>query len=132
MSGSYKDLRVWQESFALSVAVYRLTRDFPHEELYGLTSQLRRAAVSIPSNIAEGYGRGTRRDYRSFISVARGSVLELQTQLAIASELGFGPAVSMKKVQAQAEEVGKMLWGLVQKLRLDPEPGARSPEPGER
>ena len=122
MSGSYKDLRVWQESFALSIAVYKLTREFPHEELYGLTSQLRRSAVSIPSNIAEGYGRGTRRDYRSFISVARGSVLELQTQLAIARELGFGKVDLMKKAQAQAEEVGKMLWGLVQKLRLNPEP----------
>jgi four helix bundle protein len=116
LSGSYKDLRVWKESFTLSVAVYKLTRDFPSEELYGLTSQLRRAAVSIPSNIAEGYGRGTRRDYRSFISIARGSVLELQTQLAIASELGFGRVPLMKAVRTHAEEVGKMLWGLLQKL----------------
>jgi four helix bundle protein len=102
---------VWKESFALSVAVYRLTRDFPHEELYGLTSQIRRAAVSIPSNIAEGYGRGTRRDYRSFIAIARGSTLELQTQLAIAGELGFGRTSLMNEVRNQAEEVGKMLWG---------------------
>ncbi len=116
MSGSYKDLRVWQESFALSIAVYKLTRDFPSEEVYGLTSQLRRAAVSIPSNITEGYGRGTRRDYRSFVSIARGSVLELQTQLAIASELGFGRAALMKDVRSHGEEVGKMLWGLLQKL----------------
>ncbi len=116
MSGSYKDLRVWKESFALSVSIYKLTRDFPSEELYGLTSQLRRAAVSIPSNIAEGYGRGTRRDYRNFISIARGSTLELQTQLAIASELGFGRANLMKDARAQGEEVGKMLWGLLQKL----------------
>jgi len=116
VGGSYKDLRVWQESFALSVAVYKLTRDFPHEELYGLSSQLRRAAVSIPSNIAEVYGRGTRRDYRSFISIARGSVLELQTQLAIASELGIGRPPLRKDVRSQAEEVGKMLWGLLQKL----------------
>jgi four helix bundle protein len=107
---------VWKESFALSVAIYKLTRDFPTEELYGLTSQIRRAAVSIPSNIAEGYGRGTRRDYRNFIAIARGSTLELQTQLAIAGELGFGRASLMKEVRAQAEEVGKMLWGLLQKL----------------
>jgi four helix bundle protein len=116
VSGSYKDLRVWQESFALSVAIYKFTRDFPSEEVYGLTSQLRRSAVSIPSNIAEGYGRGTRRDYRSFICIARGSALELQTQLAIASELGFGRATAMKDVRFHAEEVGKMLWGLLQKL----------------
>jgi four helix bundle protein len=107
---------VWKESFALSVAIYKLTRDFPTEELYGLTSQIRRAAVSIPSNIAEGYGRGTRRDYRNFIAIARGSTLELQTQLAIAGELVFGRASLMKEVRAQAEEVGKMLWGLLQKL----------------
>lgn len=116
MGGSYRDLRVWKESFALSIAIYKLTRDFPSEELYGLTSQIRRSAVSIPSNIAEGYGRGTRRDYRSFISIARGSTLELQTQLAIASELGFGKAVLLREGQIQAEEVGKMLWGLLQKL----------------
>ena len=96
--------------------IYKVTRDFPREELYGLTSQIRRAAVSIPSNIAEGYGRGTRRDYRSFIAIARGSTLELQTQLAIAGELGFGNAKLMKEVRTQAEEVGKMLWGLLQKL----------------
>jgi len=116
LSGSYKDLRVWKESFTLSVAVYKLTRDFPSEEMYGLTSQLRRAAISIPSNIAEGYGRGTRRDYRSFVSIARGSALELQTQLGIARELEFGRHAQMDKVQAQAEEAGKMLWGLLQKL----------------
>jgi len=116
MSGSYKDLRVWQESFALSVAVYKVTRDFPQEELYGLTSQLRRAAVSIPSNIAEGYGRATRCDYRSFVSITRGSVLELQTQLSIADALKLGQKTLLEKVQTQAEEVGKMLWGLLRKL----------------
>ncbi|MGC2300699.1 MAG: four helix bundle protein [Acidobacteriaceae bacterium] len=124
MAGSYKGLRVWQESFALSVAVDKLTRAFPPEELYGLTSQIRRAAVSIPSNIAEGYGRGTRRDYRSFISIARGSVLELQTQLAIAGELGFGQADLMENVRAHAEEVGKMLGGLIGSGALSPVPGA--------
>jgi four helix bundle protein len=116
MISSYRDLAVWQRSFELSIAVYKLTRDFPAEELYGLTSQLRRASVSIPSNIAEGYGRATRRDYRNFISIARGSVLELQTQLAIARELKFGQPDGLLKVQEGAEEVGKMLWALLQKL----------------
>ena len=116
MGGSYRDLRVWKESFALSIAIYKLTRGFPSEELCGLTSQIRRAAVSIPSNVAEEYGRATRRDYRSFIAIARGSTLELQTQLAIAAELGFGNARLMREVRVQAEEVGKMLWGLLQKL----------------
>ncbi|HEV2279858.1 MAG TPA: four helix bundle protein [Acidobacteriaceae bacterium] len=116
MSGSYKDLTVWQKSFDLSLGIYKLTRDFPGEELYGLTSQLRRASVSIPSNIAEGYGRGSRRDYRNFVAIARGSVLELQTQLAIARELGFGRPDAMQRAQAQAEEIGKMLWAMLQKL----------------
>lgn len=116
MGGSYKDLTVWQKAFDLSLGVYKLTRDFPGEEIYGLTSQLRRASVSIPSNIAEGYGRGSRRDYRNFVSIARGSVLELQTQLAIAKELGYGRPDALQMMQAKAEEVGKMLWALLQKL----------------
>lgn len=127
MGGSYKDLRVWKESFALAVAIYRLSRDFPPEELYGLSSQLRRAAVSIPSNIAEGHGRGTRRDHRHFVGIARGSTLELQTQLAIAAELGLVRLALMGTVRTQAEEIGKMLWGLLRKLREDPEAGARRP-----
>jgi four helix bundle protein len=122
VGGSYKDLVVWQRSFDLSLGIYKLTRDFPTEEMYGLSSQLRRASVSIPSNLAEGYGRGSRRDYRNFVAMARGSVLELQTQLAIAKELGFGQPASMQKVQTQAEEVGKMLWALFQKLSLSPVP----------
>jgi four helix bundle protein len=116
MSGSYRDLIVWQKAFDLSVGIYKLTRDFPTEELYGLSSQLRRASVSIPSNLAEGYGRGSRRDYRNFVAIARGSALELQTQLAIAKELGFGRPPSLQELQDQAEEVGKMLWALFQKL----------------
>jgi four helix bundle protein len=129
VSGSYRDLIVWQRSFELSIGIYKLTRDFPADELYGLSSQLRRASVSIPSNLAEGYGRGSRRDYRNFVAIARGSVLELQTQLAIAKELGFGRPALMQKIQIQAEEVGKMLWALFHKLSLNPEPRALSPEP---
>ncbi|HEX3660568.1 MAG TPA: four helix bundle protein [Acidobacteriaceae bacterium] len=116
MSGSYRDLIVWQKAFDLSVGIYKLTRDFPTDERYGLSSQLRRASVSIPSNLAEGYGRGSRRDYRNFVAIARGSVLELQTQLAIAEELGFGKTALMREVQEKADEVGKMLWSLFQKL----------------
>ena len=113
---SYRDLLVWQRSIQLSVAVYRFTRDFPNAELYGLTSQLRRAAVSVASNIAEGYGRATKGEFRQFIGIARGSILEVQTQLEIAKQLGFGKEVQRRAADAPAEETGKMTWALMQKL----------------
>lgn len=116
MGGSYRDLRVWQKSVELSVNVYRFTKNFPREELYGLTSQLRRAGVSVASNIAEGQGRVSRREFHRFVGIARGSVLEMQTQLEIAGKLGFGVDAKRELVEAQAEDLSKMLWGLMQKL----------------
>lgn len=113
---SYRDLKVWQRSIELSVSVYRLTSGFPREEVYGLTSQLRRCSVSIASNLAEGYGRASKGEYRQFVGMARGSVLELQTQLVIASALGFGKEPLLRAAQNLAEEVGKMTWALMQKL----------------
>lgn len=100
----------------LSVAVYKITKGFPAEELHGLTSQLRRAAVSVASNIAEGYGRASRPDFRRFVGIARGSALELQTQLTIASELEFADGKRIKAVQEMAEDAGKMLWALMERL----------------
>jgi four helix bundle protein len=87
MAKSYPELEVWKRAIELSVVLYKLTRDFPREEIYGLTSQLRRAGVSVASNIAEGYGRSTKGKFRSFLGVARGSTLEVQTQLVIAASL---------------------------------------------
>ena len=87
MSASYRDLRVWQRAMDLVVSVYCATQEFPREELYGLTSQMRRASVSIPSNIAEGKGRSTDRDRALFFCHARGSLLELETQILIAQRL---------------------------------------------
>lgn len=116
MGKSYRELKVWQRAIELSVAVYRLTGQFPAEERFGLTSQLRRAAVSVASNIAEGYGRASRGEFRQFVGIARGSVLELQTQLVIAKELGFGKNLEMTKTEGLAEETGKMTWALLQKL----------------
>ena len=113
---SYKDLTVWQRGIELSLAIYRLTARFPKEERYGLASQLQRAGVSIPSNIAEGYGRGTRKDYKQFLSIARGSTLEVQTQLIIANELGYCELDSLIQAQSLSEEVSKMLYSLMQKL----------------
>lgn len=89
MVKSYKDLTVWQRAIQLSLAIYRLTAEFPAEESFGISSQLQRAGVSIASNIAEGYGRGSRKEYKQFLAIARGSTLEVQTQLIIANELGY-------------------------------------------
>ncbi len=89
MVESYRDLKVWQRAVAMTLAVYRATTGFPKEESFGLTSQVRRAGVSVASNIAEGYGRGSKGEYKQFLAMARGSNLEVQTQLFIAAELGL-------------------------------------------
>jgi four helix bundle protein len=107
---------VWQRAVQLSVAIYRLTAGFPAEERYGIISQLRRAGVSVASNIAEGYGRGSRKDYKQFLAIARGSTLEVQTQLIIANELGYCDLQDLKAVEALSEEVSKMLYALIRKL----------------
>jgi four helix bundle protein len=95
MVESYRDLKVWQRAVEMALAIYRLTTGFPKEELFGLTSQIRRAGVSVASNIAEGYGRGSKGEYRQFLAMARGSNLELQTQLYLATELGYGSTRSL-------------------------------------
>ena len=89
MLKNYKELKVWQQSYTLCLEVYRLTKEFPKEELYGLTSQARRSAVSIPSNIAEGYGRRTKPDYIRSLYIAYGSVCELDTQILLSCDLGY-------------------------------------------
>lgn len=113
MSGSYQNLTVWQRSVDLSVAIYELTRGFPADELYGMTSQLRRATVSISSNIAEGYGRASRPEFRRFLAIARGSAMEVQSQLVVARKLNLGDAIRAHSVDAMADEVGRMLWALM-------------------
>ncbi|MGB6134476.1 MAG: four helix bundle protein [Acidobacteriaceae bacterium] len=115
MANSFRGLIVWQRAIELTTLLYKLTQQFPREEIYGLTSQLRRAGVSVASNIAEGYGRGTRGEYRSFLGMARGSTLEIQTQLTIARELGFGDAHQISRAEELAEETSKMLWTISHK-----------------
>ena len=116
MANSYRDLKVWQRAIEMSLAIYSLTSGFPKDEMYGLTSQLRRAGVSVASNIAEGYGRGSRGDYKQFLSIARGSVFEVQTQVFIAGELGYGNPVTRAAVDNLSNEVSKMLYALMDKL----------------
>jgi four helix bundle protein len=117
MSQSFRDLQVWQRAMQLSVAVYRLTREFPREEIYGLTSQIRRSAVSVPSNIAEGQGRLSPGEFRQFLSNARGSNCELQTQLDIARTLEIGNSTLIDEAMCLSHEVGKMIYSLVDSLK---------------
>ena len=112
---SYKQLAAWQKSVQLVVEVYQVTRKFPDEERYGLTSQLRRSAVSIPSNIAEGHGRATRGEYIQFLH-ARGSLFELETQLAIAAQIGYLSPESEDQLTGCAAEVARILNGLLTSL----------------
>lgn len=113
MAASYRDLRVWQSSMELVLAVYTATRSFPKEEVYGLRSQMRRAAVSVPSNIAEGKGRLTDRDRAHFFSQARGSLLELETQVLIAEKLDYMSKTDSSELLRTSAEVGRMLNSLV-------------------
>ena len=116
MGQSYKDLVVWQRSIQMSVAIYKLTATLPKEEIYGLSSQLRRAGVSVASNIAEGYARLSKGEYKQFLGIARGSNSEVQTQLVIARELGYGSPQSLDKAEGLSNEVGKMLAAILRGL----------------
>lgn len=107
---AFRDLEVWQVAMDLTGVIYRLTKGFPREEMFGIPAQLRRAAVSIPSNIAEGQGRLNTREFRQFLSVARGSTCELQTQLQIARTLGLGEGSLLDQAEELSHRVGKMLF----------------------
>jgi four helix bundle protein len=123
MLKNYRDLKVWQKSYRLCLDLYRITKKFPKEERYGLTSQIRRAAVSIPSNIAEGYGRKTTADYLRFLYIAYGSICELETQLLLSSDLNYVNKENLKALRDDTEEVERMLKALIKSLenkRLNP------------
>lgn len=114
---SYRDLIVWQKSMDLVVSVYQLAATFPREERFGLASQIKRAAVSIPANIAEGYGRVHRGDYVHHLSIAKGSLAELETLLAIAVRLNFVEREETMESWDVAQEVGKMLIKMIPSLQ---------------
>ena len=116
MGDSFKDLLVWQRAIQLTVSIYKFTADFPSTEQFGLTNQLRRSAVSIASNIAEGYGRRSRGEYLQFLGIARGAVCELQTQLVIAAELNLGRQSLRAKSDSLSVEVSRMLIAMMKKL----------------
>ena len=110
----YEDLIAWQQAYAIVIRIYEVTQNFPNDERYGLTQQVRRAAVSIPSNIAEGFGRYTRPDYLRFLDMARGSTYELQTQMRIARDLGY---TNDTELMDKIEELERVLNGLIRSLR---------------
>jgi four helix bundle protein len=116
MMKNYKDLKVWQKSYQLSLVIYKTTKGFPKEERYSLTSQIRRAAVSVPSNIAEGYGRKTTPDYIRSLYIAYGSHCELDTQILLAGEIGYITPVQLKNIQIDIAEVERMLKALIKSL----------------
>lgn len=105
----YKDMIVWQKAMDLTDEIYHLVKSLPREELFSLSDQLRRAAVSIPSNIAEGYGRQTEKEYKQFLSMARGSVFEVETQLTICIRQGFLSDADTQTARALCDEIGRML-----------------------
>ena len=117
MNDSFKDLVVWQRAVQMSLEIYKLTSSFPASERFGLTNQLRRASVSVASNIAEGYGKSSRGEYLSFLGHSRGSNGEVQTQLIISQGLGFGTQESMSKAESLSNEVGRMLVVMMNKLK---------------
>ncbi len=116
MIHSHKELTVWQKSMEFVTLIYQITRKFPKEEMYGLTSQIRRAAISIPSNIAEGRCRSSKKDYLQFLRIANGSSAELETQLTIAKELSFINDFDYNKADDAIKEVMRMLRAMIQKL----------------
>ena len=115
---SYRDLRVWTKAMDLASGVVHLTRTFPSDERFGLTMQMRKAAVSIPSNLAEGHERHSRGDYRRHVSIALGSLAELETQLDLGSRLEYADATRLKEAAELAGEVGGMLSVLLRRLRV--------------
>jgi len=117
MSGSsFRDLRVWQETMKLTTEIYKSTTNFPRHELYGLSQQIRRAAVSVPSNIAEGKGHRSDKGFVRFLLHARGSLLELQTQVLIAGELQYIGNEEVRSLLGLAEGVGRALSGLINSM----------------
>lgn len=115
---SYRDLLVWQKGMDLVTEVYRITRRLPSHEAFGLAAQMQRAAVSIPSNIAEGFGRQHRREYLQHLAFANGSLKEVETQALIAVRLGYLKEEDIQELMQMADELGRMLNGLMRKLRM--------------
>jgi len=117
---SFRDLKTWQAGMSLAAEVYQISRDWPKDELYGFTSQARRAAASIPANIAEGYGRESRGSYAQFLKIARGSLRELETHLLLAERVGVARPGTCQTCLDRADELGRMLHSQIRRLGEQP------------
>ena len=117
----YTDLKVWQRSMDLAVMIYQTVRSLPKEELYGLSDQMRRSVVSIPSNIAEGQQRKSLKEYIHFLYVAKGSLGELETQVLLSERMGYFTALQANQIKTECTEIGKMLNSLIKKLQASSE-----------
>jgi four helix bundle protein len=117
LAQAFQDLNVRQKAMEMTVCIYSLTRTFPNDEKYGLTSQLRRASVSVASNIAEGRGRGTDGEFRQFLNMAQGSTYEVQTQLLVAEQLKIGDEAMLQGAEALCIETSKMFGAFIQSLK---------------
>lgn len=115
---SYRDLLVWQKAIDFVVEAYRATATFPKSETYGVVSQIRRAASSIPANIAEGYGRGSRKEYVQFLIIAQGSLKEVETHSIVADKLSYLTPAQTERLLSPTDEIGRMLGSLIRKLKL--------------
>jgi four helix bundle protein len=116
MGQAFRDLVVWQRAMQLTIAIYGLTKEFPQDERFGLTSQIRRSAVSIPSNIAEGQGRLNVGEFKQFLGIARGSNYEVQTQLELAKALKLANCKLIEDAESLSHEVGRMIYALLESL----------------
>jgi len=114
---SYRELLIWQKSIQVVTNIYKLTRDFPKEELFGITSKIRRCAISIPSNIAEGFGRNSQGDFKRFLNISLGSTYELQTQIEISQNLEYLNTENYKYLMESCVELEKMMNSLVSKIK---------------
>lgn len=114
---NFKKLLVWQKGISLVKDIYRVSKDFPKDELYGLTSQMRRCSISIPSNIAEGSGQGTDKSFSHFLDISQGSSFELETQLIIAFELGYLSESDFNRLNSDLDEIQKMIAGLQKSIK---------------
>jgi len=123
---SYRDLKTWQNAMSLAEACYQYSKAFPRDELFGLTAQLRRAAVSIPANIAEGYGRESLASYVHFLKIAQGSLKELETHIILATRVELLETESSEDLLRQSDEIGRMLRGLIKSLQRSGEPHKRA------
>jgi four helix bundle protein len=121
MNKAHKHLDLWKDSFDVTLSIYSITKSFPIEEKFGLISQLRRAATSIPANISEGAGRKSKKEYINFLSIAMGSLYELDTLLLLSTELNYVSKDTSLKFQSKFEKISRLLFGLMKKLGYEPE-----------